>query len=96
MGELRNQLKILDTRVCIIEMQLKVLGENNFVPRVKQTQEVDDVKDYYAVIKGRKTGIFTTWDGKDGAEAQVKGFSGASHKKFKTREKAMEFLSKNI
>ena len=40
---------------------------------------------YYAVFKGRKTGIFTSWQQ---CEAQIKGFSGASFKSFKTRSEA--------
>lgn len=40
---------------------------------------------YYAVMKGRQTGIFTSWSG---CEKQVKGFSGAIYKSFSTREEA--------
>ncbi|MDX2231444.1 MAG: viroplasmin family protein [Leptolyngbyaceae cyanobacterium bins.349] len=40
---------------------------------------------YYAVIKGRKTGIFTSWSQ---CEQQVKGFSGAIFKSFGTRAEA--------
>ncbi len=40
---------------------------------------------YYAVIKGRQTGIFTSWSQ---CEKQVKGFSGAIYKSFNTREEA--------
>ncbi len=42
-------------------------------------------KKYYAVLKGRKTGIFTTW--RD-CEEQIDGFSGALYKSFKTRGEA--------
>lgn len=44
---------------------------------------------YYAVAKGRKTGIFTTWDE---CKAQVIGFSGAKFKSFQTREEAEKFI----
>jgi ribonuclease HI len=40
---------------------------------------------YYAVVKGRKTGVFTSWQQ---CEAQVKGFSGAIYKSFSTRQEA--------
>lgn len=40
---------------------------------------------YYAVIKGRQTGIFTSWSK---CEEQVKGFSGAVFKSFSTRAEA--------
>jgi len=42
-------------------------------------------KKYYAVLKGRKTGIFATWEE---CEDQVNGFSGAIYKSFKTRGEA--------
>lgn len=45
---------------------------------------------YYAVKKGRETGLFTTWGA---CEAQVKGFSGAVYKSFKTEKEAQEWLS---
>jgi ribonuclease HI len=41
-------------------------------------------KKYYAVVKGRKPGIYDLWSGQKGAEAQVKGFAGASYKGFAT------------
>lgn len=44
---------------------------------------------YYAVKKGRKTGIFTTWPE---AEKKVKGFSGAQYKSFKTEAEAKAYL----
>lgn len=44
---------------------------------------------YYAVRKGRKTGIFTTWDE---AKAQVDGFSNARFKSFPTYEEAEKFM----
>ncbi|MBE9190173.1 ribonuclease H family protein [Gloeocapsopsis crepidinum LEGE 06123] len=42
-------------------------------------------KKYYAVFKGREIGIFTSWAA---CEEQIKGFSGALYKSFKTREEA--------
>jgi ribonuclease HI len=39
-------------------------------------------KKFYAVVKGRKPGIYDLWSGRKGAEAQVKGFTGASYKGF--------------
>ncbi|KRK69588.1 ribonuclease H [Lentilactobacillus buchneri DSM 20057] len=45
---------------------------------------------YYAVKKGRKTGIFTSWDE---AEKKVKGFSGAQYKSFKTEAEANAYLN---
>lgn len=45
---------------------------------------------FYAVAKGRTSGIFMTWAD---CEAQVKGFSGARYKKFDTVVAAQEFIN---
>ncbi len=45
---------------------------------------------YYAVKKGKKTGIFTTWDE---ALEQVSGFSGAIYKSFSNKEDAEAFIN---
>lgn len=44
---------------------------------------------FYAVKKGRNTGIYRTWSE---CEAQVKGYSGAQYKKFKTFEAASRYM----
>ncbi|VUC30095.1 unnamed protein product [Clonostachys rosea] len=50
---------------------------------------VTSVKGFYAVVRGRKTGVFTSW-----AEAheQINGFSGNCHQKFHTEEEARRFV----
>jgi ribonuclease HI len=50
-------------------------------------------KNYYAVRKGRKTGIFKAWYGEDGAEVQVKGFAGAEYMGFPDRRGAEKWLN---
>lgn len=45
---------------------------------------------YYVVWKGRRTGIFKTWDE---ASAQVNGFAGAQFKSFDTRAEAERALA---
>jgi ribonuclease HI len=47
---------------------------------------------YYAVVAGRKPGIYTQWSGPGGAEEQVKGFAGAKFRGFTSREEAQAFL----
>lgn len=47
-------------------------------------------KYYYAVRKGRKEGIYNTWDE---CNAQVKGFAGAQFKKFASLEEAQSFIN---
>ncbi|SCV69007.1 BQ2448_2027 [Microbotryum intermedium] len=45
---------------------------------------------FYAVRRGRQPGVYTTWSD---AEAQVKGFTGAVHKKFTDRQSAESYVS---
>lgn len=45
---------------------------------------------YYAVKKGRETGIFTTWEE---CKKQVDGFSGATYKSFPTKQEALDYLN---
>lgn len=48
-------------------------------------------KKYYAVKKGKQTGIFECWDQ---CKANVSGFSGAVYKGFDTLEEAEAFMEK--
>lgn len=52
----------------------------NAMPKVKSG--------FYAVQKGKLPGVYSTWEE---CEAQVKGFPGASYKKFRTLEEAQAF-----
>ncbi|MDD6428778.1 MAG: ribonuclease H family protein [Lachnospiraceae bacterium] len=47
-------------------------------------------KHFYAVKKGRKTGIFLSWDD---CRKSVSGFKGAVYKGFVTRQEAEEYLN---
>ena len=47
-------------------------------------------KKFYAVKKGRNTGIFTTWEA---CKASVNGYSGAQYKSFSTVEEAEIYLN---
>ena len=47
---------------------------------------------FYAVKKGKKTGIFSTWDE---CKEQVTWFKGAVYKSFKTLSEAEAFLERN-
>ena len=51
-------------------------------------------KKYYAVARGRKIGIFSTWFGAGNAEEQVRGFAGARFKGFETIDEARSWLQK--
>lgn len=48
---------------------------------------------FYAVKKGRITGIFENWDQ---CEVQIKGFAGAKYKRFATKEEAQHYLDDKI
>lgn len=47
----------------------------------------------YAVRKGKKTGLFNTWDE---CKKQVDGFSGAEYKSFKAKEEALVYIGQDI
>ena len=49
-------------------------------------------KKYYAVAMGRKPGIYTAWFGPDGAEAQIRGYTGARYKGFPSLAEAEKWL----
>ncbi len=50
-------------------------------------------KKYYAVVKGRKTGIFDNWDE---CKKQIEGYSGAIYKGFTSYEGAYNFLNGEV
>lgn len=50
-------------------------------------------KKVYAVRKGRKTGLFDTWDE---CQKQVSGYSGAEYKSFSNKEEALFFLEGKV
>jgi ribonuclease HI len=49
-------------------------------------------KKYYAVVRGRNPGIFTIWFGEGGAEAQIRGYTGARYKGFPSLAEAREWM----
>lgn len=74
----------------IIYVSKKKLDEaDNLDDLLKSVKLRDENKKFYAVRQGRVPGIYTTWSE---AEAQVKGFSNAVYKGFKTLDEANEFL----
>lgn len=50
-------------------------------------------KKYYAVKKGRKTGIYETWEA---CKAAVHGYSAAVYKSFSTKEEAEKFMMDSL
>lgn len=51
---------------------------------------------FYVVVKGRKPGIYRTWYGEDGAEIQIRGFSGAVYKGFPTEAEARRWFEEHL
>lgn len=49
-------------------------------------------KHFYAVVRGRKPGVYTQWTGPGGAQEQVEGYPGALYRGFATREEAAYFV----
>ncbi len=49
-------------------------------------------KKYYAVLRGRNPGIYTTWFGAGNAEAQVRCYTGARYKGFPSLAEAREWM----
>jgi hypothetical protein len=47
---------------------------------------------YYAVFKGFKPGIYSSWHGEGQAEEQVSGFFGSEHKRFFNLKEAEKWL----
>lgn len=60
-------------------------NNNNTTSSVKKSKAA-----FYAVACGRKTGVYETWAE---TEQQVKGFTGAVHKKFDSRDSAESFVA---
>lgn len=48
---------------------------------------------FYAVRKGRRPGVYTTWPA---CEEQVKGFPGAVYKAFSTKAQALAFMGDSL
>jgi len=53
-------------------------------------------KKYYAVARGRNPGIYTAWFGPDGAEEQIRGYTGARYKGFTSLPEAEKWLQNPV
>lgn len=49
------------------------------------------MKKYYAVVRGRRPGIYGKWSGEGGAQAQISGYAGARFKGFASLEEAQQW-----
>jgi ribonuclease HI len=47
-------------------------------------------KQFYAVVRGHRPGIYDEWFGPEGAESQIKGFHQAVYKSFPSFTEAEE------
>lgn len=80
--------------------QLQMAGHFRDVPILDRIDKITgeilpNSRRYYAVARGRRVGIFTAWDGAEGADGVVNGFPGAIYKKFKLLEEAERWLNAN-
>ena len=48
---------------------------------------------YYGVKEGRTPGVYNTWEE---CQKEIKGYSNAVYKKFKTKEEALQFISNGV
>ncbi|ODO09871.1 hypothetical protein I350_02093 [Cryptococcus amylolentus CBS 6273] len=71
---------------CSIELQCTAILEGTGPPREPRKAGV------YAVAIGFKPGLYETWDE---VNAQVRGYPGAKHKKFGTRQEATGWLAES-
>jgi ribonuclease HI len=58
-----------------------------------KTGELNLAKKFYAVKKGRKVGVFNTWDE---CRSYVHGYKGAQYKSFENAKEAENFLKANV
>ncbi len=70
------------------EQEVKAF-DAGFDDRQKRGQKIGMAVKFYAVKKGRTTGIFSTWDQ---CKAQTAGYPGALYKSFPTAEEAAAYL----
>lgn len=54
--------------------------------------ETSKMASVWAVQRGRRTGLFTSWDGPGGCREQVEDFEGAVFRRFKNPKKASRFV----
>lgn len=94
-SELRAILEVISQAAEKIIRKLS--ADSNSIGKKKKKANGADKETgiFYAVAVGRKTGIFNRWEGPNGAQVQVVGYSGALHKKFKRRDDAESYLDEN-
>ena len=80
------------------ELGTIIININNIT--IKDTSETEarkaenrGKKKFYAVVRGRKTGIFTEWEGDDGAKRAVEGYSNNKFKGFNCYDDAVTFMT---
>jgi ribonuclease HI len=67
-----------------------------FAPWRKPLSETKTMaqKKFYAVARGRKTGVFPQWFGPGGAHGQINGYPNARYKGFLSEREALAWLAK--
>lgn len=74
----------------LLEKGIQLIAIKNYIMSLNETTEnKQEWKHYYAVARGHVPGIYANWDE---AKAQLIGYNGVKHRKFKTREEAEEYI----
>jgi len=89
-----SEIKKLSKRVENLEDALASIKKYVLNKKDNVMQSTSKKKSkFYAVTVGWRTGLFTEWEGYNGAKAQVTGYSGGECKVFTTRKAAEEYLA---
>lgn len=76
----------------LLEKGIPLNTIKNYIDSLEEkenTTHQQEWKQYYAVARGHNPGIYPNWEE---AKAQLVGYNGVKHKKFKTREEAEEYM----
>lgn len=78
----------------LLEKGISLIAIKDYITTLNEIIEhKHEYKTYYAVARGHVPGIYATWDE---AKAQLVGYKGVKHKKFKTHEEAEEFIKAEL
>lgn len=61
--------------------------------QISKPEHAEGKRKYYAVPGGHNPGVYTEWSA---VEEQIRGFSGAKHKKFATESEAWDYMEQHV
>lgn len=83
-----NTLKIAINGLLAKGVSLETIKQ--YINELEESNQEMKWEQYYAVAQGHTPGIYATWDE---AKAQITGYNGSKHKKFKTRKEAEAYIN---